>query len=96
MRAACGRVVPHRGFPEIPDSIVRAHNSCAQLIETEEPAADIFKNRGSDVAKNRPRYIHADMHARRTRPPGYICTLAISYRGLRRMKCLLNSYFWRP
>lgn len=59
-----------QGFREIPDSIVRAHNSCAQLIETEEPAADIFKNGGSDVAKDRPRYSLHEMHAR----PGYTYT----------------------
>ncbi|KYN37260.1 hypothetical protein ALC56_08317 [Trachymyrmex septentrionalis] len=75
MRAACGRVVPHRGFARFPIALSRAHNSCAQLIETGELAADIFKNGRSDVAKDRPQRSLYEMH--RTRPP---CNaLAISY-----------------
>ncbi|EGI67329.1 hypothetical protein G5I_03972 [Acromyrmex echinatior] len=66
MRAACGRIVPHRGFARFPIALSRAHNSCAQLIETGELAADIFKNGRSDVAKDRPQRSLHEMH--RTRP----------------------------
>ena len=66
MHAACGRIVPHRGFARFPIALSRAHNSCAQLIETGELAADIFKNDRSDVAKDRPQRSLHEMH--RTRP----------------------------
>lgn len=79
MRAACGRVVPHRGFARFPIALSRAHNSCAQLIETAKPEADIFKNGRSDVAKDRPQCSLHKMHACRTRPL-ISYELAISYR----------------
>jgi len=79
MRAACGRVVPHRGFARFPIALSRAHNSCAQLIETGVPAADIFKNGGSDVAKDRPRRSLHEMNTRRTRPLGMRLQLVIEY-----------------
>jgi len=77
MRAACGHVVPHRGFARFPIALSRAHNSCAQLIEVGEPAADIFKNGRSDVAKDRPRCSLHEMHARHTRPLGIRLQLVI-------------------
>lgn len=88
MRAACGRVVPHRGFARFSIALSCAHNSYAQLIETGEPAADIFKNGRSDVAKDRPRCSLHEMHA------SYIqYALAISYRIYALRERSLIPYF---
>lgn len=77
MRAACGRAP--QGFREIPDSIVRAHNSCAQLIETGEPAADIFKNGGSATSRRDSPLVFVTRDACASYTP-IRHTLAISYR----------------